>query len=508
MSDSFTETTHTTWFQRIGKAFKGIVIGFILFIVAFPLLFWNEGRTIKQTKSLKQTESELNLAKCDEINQDFESKPVYMTGDAKTEETLEDDYFPVMVNGFKLRRNVEMFQWVEEEHTETKRNIGGSEDTVTTYTYSKQWVDHPIDSSSFKETLGHENPSWDFDGGEVEAKTGTLGAFMLTKSIIGKMTWFEPLKVKEPKAEEPAEQPAQPAVSTPEEQTAPNKPATEPSAPETPAVEEAPATPETPAVEEPPAVPETPAVEEAPAAPETPADDDPFDIPSQTTAGTASEMEAAAPIADNAPVTTQTAESTAPVEDSAPIATSSKDVPPGYMYYNGGFYRGNPRQLSVGDVRVTFEYIPGSGTISLISGQQGDTFAPYQTKYNQIELVERGVVSPEAMFKHAHNANSMICWALRLVGFLMMFFGLKMILEPLKVLADVVPFIGTIVGMGTGFIAFILAAGLSLITIAIGWVYYRPLIGIPLLIAGLVFLLMPFFKGKKAAPQPSAPFEK
>ena len=33
-------------------------------------------------------------------------------------------------------------------------------------------------------------------------------------------------------------------------------------------------------------------------------------------------------------------------------------------------------------------------------------------------------------------------------------------------------------------------------------------IGIPLLIAGLVFLLMPFFKGKKAAPQPSAPFEK
>ena len=234
MADSFTETTHTTWFQRIGKAFKGIVIGFILFIVAFPLLFWNEGRTIKQTKSLKQTESELNLAKCDEINQDFESKPVYMTGDAKTEETLEDDYFPVSVNGFKLRRNVEMFQWVEEEHTETKRNIGGSEDTVTTYTYSKQWVDHPIDSSSFKETLGHENPSWDFDGGEVEAKTGTLGAFMLTKSIIGKMTWFEPLKVKEPKAEEPAEQPAQPTVSTPEEQTVPNKPAIEPAVPEAP----------------------------------------------------------------------------------------------------------------------------------------------------------------------------------------------------------------------------------------------------------------------------------
>ena len=119
MSDSFTETTSTSWFSRIGKSFKGIVAGFVLFIIAFPILFWNEGRTIKQTKSLKETEAGLVLAKCDEVNQDFEGKPVYMTGDAKTEETLSDDYFPVTVNGFKLKRNVEMYQWVEHEKTET-----------------------------------------------------------------------------------------------------------------------------------------------------------------------------------------------------------------------------------------------------------------------------------------------------------------------------------------------------------------------------------------------------
>ena len=153
---------------------------------------------------------------------------------------------------------------------------------------------------------------------------------------------------------------------------------------------------------------------------------------------------------------------------------------------------------------------PATETISLVSGQQGDTFAPYQTKYNQIELVEKGVVSPEAMFKHAHNANSMICWALRLAGFMMMFFGLKMIFEPLRVIADVVPFIGSIVGFGTGIVAFLLAAGFSLLTIAVGWVFYRPIIGIPLLIAGLVFLFLPLFKGKKKAAslQPETPFEK
>ncbi|MBR5161280.1 MAG: TMEM43 family protein, partial [Thermoguttaceae bacterium] len=270
------------------------------------------------------------------------------------------------------------------------------------------------------------------------------------------------------------------------------------------------------AVEEAPAVPEVPAVEEAPAVPEVPAvDDDPFDVPSETTADEAPAEAPAAPVADAAPAATMTTAPVVPATALVPAQTpesiaAANGVPEGYVYYRDGFYKGDPKKLAVGDVRVSFEYVPATETISLISGQQGDTFAPYQTKYNQIELVEKGVVSADAMFKHAHNANSMICWALRLAGFLMMFFGLKMISEPLRVVADVVPFIGTIVGMGTGFIAFVLAAGFSLLTIAIGWLSYRPLIGVPLLSAALFFLLLPFFKGKKAAPapEPAAPLEK
>ena len=470
MSDSFTQTTSTSWFQRIGNSFKGIVVGFCLFIAAFPLLFWNEGRTIKQTKSLNETEAGLVLAKCDEVNQDYEGKPVYMTGDAKTEEELSDDFFPVTVNGFKLRRNVEMYQWVEHEKSETKKKLGGGEETVTTYTYTKEWSDRPINSAQFQQSAEHENPAWDFEGGEMEANSGTLGAFTLTDSIISKMNWYEPFKV------------------------------------------EVPATTETPAAQ----TPETPAVEEAPTVPETPIDEDPFDVPSETTADSAPAEAPAAPAADAAPVTTQTTAPVVPAAALVPAQTpeaiaAANGVPEGYIYYKDGFYKGDPKKLAVGDVRVSFEYVPATETISLISGQQGDTFAPYQTKFNQIELVEKGVVSADAMFKHAHNANSMVCWALRLAGFLMMLFGLKMVFEPLRVIADVVPFIGSIVGMGTGFVAFVLAAGFSLLTIAIGWVFYRPLIGIPLLIVAIIFLLMPLFKSKKAqgtTAQPAAPFEK
>ncbi len=533
MSDSFTQTTSTSWFQRIGNSFKGIVVGFCLFIAAFPLLFWNEGRTIKQTKSLNETEAGLVLAKCDEVNQDNEGKPVYMTGDAQTEEELSDDIFPVTVKGFKLKRNVEMYQWVEHEKSETKKKLGGGEETVTTYTYTKEWSDHPINSAQFQQSAEHENPAWDFEDGEMEANSGTLGAFTLTDSIISKMNWYEPFAVEVPSTPAPqtpaaTAEPEIPAIpELPSLDDAPaldDVPAT-PAVPETPAVnelpplEDAPAiddVPATPAVPETPAIPETPAVDELPTLEDAPAIDELPALPSETTTDEAPAAAPIAPAADAAPVTTQTTAPAVPAAALVPAQTpeaiaAANGVPEGYIYYKDGFYKGDPKKLAVGDVRVSFEYVPATETISLISGQQGDTFTPYQTKFNQIELVEKGVVSADAMFKHAHNANSMVCWALRLAGFLMMLFGLKMVFEPLRVIADVVPFIGSIVGMGTGFVAFVLAAGFSLLTIAIGWIFYRPWIGIPLLIAAIFFLLMPLFKGKKTTAkqettaQPAAP---
>ena len=387
-----------------------------------------------------------------------------------------------------------MYQWVETSHSETKQKLGGGEETVTTYTYSKEWRSSPVNSSNFKEASGHENPPFDFEGGEVDAKTGTIGVFTLTEGIIGKMGWFEPYKVEAPAVEAPA-------TETPADSATPETPATpaDSAAPETPVAPADSATPEAPAVPSETTADEAPAGEPVAqvAQPEAPAAPEPVAAPAEV-----------------APATTQTTEPAAPAADAlTPEAIAAANgVPEGYIYYQDRFYKGDPKKLSVGDVRVFFEYVPNNETISLISGQQGDTFAPFQTKYNQIELVEKGVVSAEAMFKHAHNANSMICWALRLAGFAMMFFGLKLIFEPLKVIADVVPFIGTIIGMGTGFVAFVLAAGFSLLTIAIGWVAYRPLIGVPILIAAIVFLLMPFFKAKKAAPapapQPENTFEK
>ncbi|MFT5126231.1 MAG: hypothetical protein ACI97B_004887, partial [Verrucomicrobiales bacterium] len=56
---AFTETTHTSYFSRIKNAFAGIVIGLIMFVAAFPLLWWNEGNSLKTIKMLKEVESSL-----------------------------------------------------------------------------------------------------------------------------------------------------------------------------------------------------------------------------------------------------------------------------------------------------------------------------------------------------------------------------------------------------------------------------------------------------------------
>jgi hypothetical protein len=81
------------------------------------------------------------------------------------------------------------------------------------------------------------------------------------------------------------------------------------------------------------------------------------------------------------------------------------------------------------------------------------------------------------MISAAEAGNAAMTWGLRILGLLLLFFGFMALFRPLVVLADVVPFLGTIVGGGT----FAVSAGLSVVIgfgcIAIGWIVARPLVG-------------------------------
>ncbi|HWN43032.1 MAG TPA: hypothetical protein VNW71_12480 [Thermoanaerobaculia bacterium] len=54
MSDRFTVTTSKSWFSRLAESIKSVLVGLVLFVVSFPILFWNEGRSVKTARSLEE----------------------------------------------------------------------------------------------------------------------------------------------------------------------------------------------------------------------------------------------------------------------------------------------------------------------------------------------------------------------------------------------------------------------------------------------------------------------
>ena len=104
-------------------------------------------------------------------------------------------------------------------------------------------------------------------------------------------------------------------------------------------------------------------------------------------------------------------------------------------------------------------------------------------------MLNMGAVSAENMFASAHASNTMMTWILRLVGVCLVCFGIALILAPLEVLASVVPFIGKIVGIGTGLFSLFFGTAWSLLIIAVAWLFYRPLIGILLLAAAVLLII-------------------
>jgi hypothetical protein len=158
-------------------------------------------------------------------------------------------------------------------------------------------------------------------------------------------------------------------------------------------------------------------------------------------------------------------------------------------------------QPRVGDMKVTFRVVYPHD-ISIVAKQHGDTFVGYTAKNGKkVDLLADGVKDSAEMFESARAGNSMLTWIVRIAGFLLMFFGLSSVLKPLSVLADVLPILGDIVEIGTGIVAGLVALVCSLVTIAVAWLFYRPVLACLLIAAsaGLVWLLVKKRRARAAA---------
>ncbi|MFM2142252.1 MAG: hypothetical protein RLZZ476_796 [Verrucomicrobiota bacterium] len=380
MSDSFTEYSRQGWLSRIGESFKGILFGIIVIPLCLILLWWNEGRAVTTARSLAEGAAAVVAVQPDKVDAANDKKLVHVTGEVKADAKAVDDHFQVSASALKLIRNVEIYQWVEDKKTEKKQNTGGSEETRTTYTYKKEWVDEPVRSQDFKQSAGHENTGELIADSDsfIPAKV-TLGAYQMPETLVARMSGAEKLLL---------------------------------------------------------------------------ADED---------------------LPEN-------------LKERAKV-------------HNGVFYVGkDPAAPQIGDQRVSYEIVK-PGPFSIIAAQIGETFGEYQTKAGDaLSMIESGVVTAEVMFKNAATANAILTWVLRFGGFLFMSFGFMAIMRPLSVLGSVLPFLGNLIGMGTGLIAFVLAGVVSLVVIAIAWIVVRPVLGIALLVLAVGGLI---WMRKMAATKPA-----
>jgi len=201
MSDNFSETTSTSWLGRIGGSIAGILIGLVLVIAAAFVLFWNEGRAVQTERSLSEGSGIVVDADPSRVDPAGEGKLIHVTGDLKTTAPLKDPEFAVSTEAARLVRTVEMYQWKEEQHQETHKNLGGSEETTTTYTYTRAWSDSEINSGKFRQPDGHGNPQMRYHRYQVTAKDATLGAFRPGEHVLGLLPADRDLRLEPTAAE-------------------------------------------------------------------------------------------------------------------------------------------------------------------------------------------------------------------------------------------------------------------------------------------------------------------
>ena len=163
--------------SRVKNSIVGVLIGIVLSFVSVALLVWNERDAVRQTGAITEIERVATPdVSSESIDESQDGKLVHMNATAKTDDVLKYERFGIQEKAMKLRWETSIYQWKEKK----RRN-----DDKVRYTYSKEWVDEPIDSSSFRRNgYSNEGSAKHFHDGDRQAKDVNFGAFKLTKKLV------------------------------------------------------------------------------------------------------------------------------------------------------------------------------------------------------------------------------------------------------------------------------------------------------------------------------------
>lgn len=484
----------TSWGSRLGSSIKGVFFGFVLVLASIILLWWNEGRSVRRYKEISYAKENVVETPADSIDASKEGKLVHFSGAAKTDDVLTDNVYGVQVkDSYKLSGSVEIYQWKEITIPgKTEKKTGGS--TVKhpdTYKYEKGWSSSVVNSDSFHEKVDPQtkeerrNPQVVLPTFEtLYAQNVTIGAHKVPAERVSGLGSSQEVVLDE----------AQIKDRLPKSAIIANNTIYYNSELEDKAVK-AMATAETAAA----------ATVEA--------------TVSETTEATAEKATEAAPTEAAAPAAEQPAQETAVAATVAETASAAAAVAEtanseanveNNVAFNIANYQVNPQAPKIGDIKVAFKHNP-VGDVTVIAKQTGDTFETFKIDSDLSYIdVRDGSVEAKDVFASNESSENMMVWILRIIGFIVMSSAFGMIFRPISVLADVLPILGNIAESGIGIISGLIAFVLSMLVIALAWLFYRPLlaIGLIILMGGAIFGIITLInkaKAKKAAAPAAAP---
>uniref|UniRef100_A0A672FIN3 Transmembrane protein 43 n=1 Tax=Salarias fasciatus TaxID=181472 RepID=A0A672FIN3_SALFA len=179
-----TSKSNPGFLERLSETAGGMAVGVGLFFLSIYVLFTNEGRALQTASSLDEGLSQVvSLGPYLRMDLENNNHLVHLTAPLHTSQPLHDPNYRVELQAAKLRRQVEMYQWVEYRESKDYQENGETK-TETTYTYNTEWKSELINSRNFDKEIGHQNPSaMAVESVTVVAPEVRVGPFILSKGV-------------------------------------------------------------------------------------------------------------------------------------------------------------------------------------------------------------------------------------------------------------------------------------------------------------------------------------
>ena len=430
MSDQFTSVEEKGLGTNLVDSIKGVAVGGLLFICSFIVLWMNEGRV-----DLSEVAKKSVVANPASVDSSLNGKFVSVTGDLKTDEKVGDPELLHPGNYLSLHRNVQMWAWIENVKTSTEKKTGGKKVETRTVTYTKGWTGKPKLPTEMENPKGHENIALPIQDASFFAQKATVGAYPFEPQEAS-LPSAEPLKLTADMVKGAGADEAKPADEA-KTDGAEAKPAADAANPESDAVK--------------------PAADKA--------DDASEDKKGKKKKRKGRSVKKPRPAPAEVGKAERKADAIAARKPQSYTLVDDK-----YLFRGSGTLS----QPEIGDVRIEFSALRPGAKVTLFGQLDGGAVRAYKDKETSLFRALPG--SREEAIQTLASEHKTVGWVLRLVGFLMMWFGLILFFGPINTLLDIIPFLGSAGRFLVSVVMFPIAFILSVVTILISIIAHSPIL--------------------------------